>query len=126
MKEFERDRLKVKVLDTRLALGQAAAEIVADKIRKLMIDKAVVNIIFAAAPSQNEFLAFLVKQQEIDWNCVNAFHMDEYIGLPENAPQRFGRFLKESLFDKLEFRSVNYIDGNAVNAEDTCECYAQL
>ena len=126
MMEFERDRLKVKVLASRLELGRAAAAIVADKIRKVMVEKDFVNIIFAAAPSQNEFIAFLLEQQEIDWSRVNAFHMDEYIGLLDNAPQRFGNFLKACLFDQVQFRSVNYIDGNAADPQFACETYTKI
>ena len=123
---FKRDRLNVKVVASRLELGQAAAAIVAEKILKLMIEKDFVNIIFAAAPSQNEFISFLLEQQEIDWNRVNAFHMDEYIGLQINAPQRFGNFLKECLFDQVQFRSVYYIDGHAVDEEEECKRYSKI
>ena len=126
MMEFEQDRLKIKVLASRLELGGVAAEIVADKIRKLMIDKTFVNIIFAAAPSQNEFISFFLEQQDIDWGRVNAFHMDEYIGLPKNAPQLFSSFLKERLFDHLKFRTVNYIDGNTVDPEEECKRYSKI
>ena len=126
MMEFERDRLKVKVLASRLELGRAAAAIVADKIRKLMVEKDFANIIFAAAPSQNEFIASLLEQQEIDWSLVNAFHMDEYIGLQDDAPQRFGNFLKACLFDQVQFRSVNYIDGNTADPQFASEMYTKI
>ncbi len=126
MMEFDQDRLIVKVLASRLELGRAAAEIIADKIRKLTIEKAFVNIIFAAAPSQDEFFAFLLEQQDIDWSRVNAFHMDEYIGLPKNAPQLFSSFLKVRLFDHLKFRTVNYIEGNTVDPEDECKRYSKI
>ena len=53
---------------------------------------------FAAAPSQNEFLAGLVASKEIDWSRVVGFHMDEYLGLPADHPASFRRYLQEHLF----------------------------
>jgi glucosamine-6-phosphate deaminase len=85
-----------------------------------------VNIIFAAAPSQNEFLDFLSHIEDVDWGGVNAFHMDEYVGLAEHAPQRFGNFLKERLFNKVPLGSVHYLNGNAGNLQKECERYAAL
>ena len=37
-------------------------------------------MIFAAAPSQNDFLEALIDDKTIEWEHINAFHMDEYIG----------------------------------------------
>ena len=56
------------------------------------------NVVFAAAPSQNEFLAGLVAHQEIDWARVVAFHMDEYLGIGADHPASFRRYLQEHLF----------------------------
>ncbi|HVS92872.1 MAG TPA: glucosamine-6-phosphate deaminase [Mucilaginibacter sp.] len=125
MKEFNVDRLDVRIYDTRLNMGVNAAGIVARKIVELLTQKPFINIIFAAAPSQNEFLAALVEKASVDWTRVNAFHMDEYIGLPENATQRFGSFLKEKIFSHLPFHSVGYINGNAA-PEAECMRYAKL
>jgi glucosamine-6-phosphate deaminase len=82
-------------------------------------------MIFAAAPSQNEFLAALVADKEIDFSRINAFHMDEYVGLSPDAPQGFGNFLRAAIFGKVPFKSVNYISP-AGDPEATCAAYAEL
>src|SRR5690606_11957584 len=56
----------------------------------------------------------------------NAFHMDEYVGLDDHAPQRFGNFLKEALFSKVPFNTVNYLNGNAADIEQECKRYTAL
>lgn len=126
MKKFKVDNVNVRIYVSRSEMGRDAADLAGEQIRQLLKDQESINIIFAAAPSQNEFLAGLIEQQGIDWNRVNAFHMDEYIGLPENAPQSFGSFLKEKLFRFLPFRSVNYIDGRTHNLNEECEQYTNL
>jgi glucosamine-6-phosphate deaminase len=126
IKELKKDNLDIKTYSDRASMGAAAAYMVADRIVQLLGEQEFVNIIFASAPSQNEFLAALVEQKDVDWTRINAFHMDEYIGLPENAPQKFGSFLKEKLFRHLPFHTVNYINGNAPDALAECGRYAEL
>ena len=92
--EFTKDKLKVKVFDTREKMGQVAGEDVAACIKALLAKKEYINMIFAAAPSQNDFLEALIVDKAIEWGRINAFHMDEYIGLEKDAPQSFGTFLK--------------------------------
>lgn len=116
---------EVQIYASRTLMGQAAARRLSEAITVVLEKKDEVNIIFAAAPSQNEFLAALA-EEHIDWGSVNAFHMDEYIQLPEEAPQRFGNFLKKALFDRFSFKAVYYIDGNADDPDGECERYAAL
>lgn len=117
--------LDVKVYESRTSMGEAAAKLFAQEVKGLLTEKSEVNVIFAAAPSQNEFLASL-QDQDLDWGRINAFHMDEYIGLDSDEPQCFGKFLKDRLFGRLPFRSVHYINGKAENLEKECKRYSDL
>ena len=126
MKAFQKDLLTVQVFDTRAEMGLAAARDIKACILSLLEAKETINMIFAAAPSQNEVLSALAADKEIPWNRVNAFHMDEYIGLPADAPQGFGNFLKDHIFGLADFRSVSYIDITAADAEAECDRYAEL
>jgi len=116
---------EVKIYESRKSMGEAAASRLAIAIDEVLQNKDDVNIIFAAAPSQNEFLAALF-YENIKWEQVNAFHMDEYIDLEENANQRFGNFLKERLFSRFNFKSVHYLDGNANDVQKECSRYAEI
>jgi glucosamine-6-phosphate deaminase len=107
-------------------MGNAAAKAVSQRIKLLLEEQEVINIIFAAAPSQNEFLQNLITENEIDWTRIHAFHMDEYVGLDKDAPQGFGNFLEERIFGKLPFKSVFYLDGNAIDLDLECLRYSEL
>jgi len=126
IQSLKKDNLEIKIYSTREELGRAAGNEAGTKIKELLNSQECVNIIFAAAPSQNEFLENLVNQEGIEWERINAFHMDEYIGLPANAPQTFGNFLKERIFGRKPFRSVNYMDGQCESNEAECTRYGQL
>lgn len=118
--------LKVEIYETRGELGKEAAAQAGETIKQLLNEKDEVNIIFAAAPSQNEFLDALVVYPGIAWNRVNAFDMDEYIGLPENHAQRFGNYLRKRFFDHVTLKSLNLI--NEGNRDEKTEAgrYAAL
>jgi glucosamine-6-phosphate deaminase len=125
LKTFSIDSLKVQVLKDRQSLGLSSGTAVATKMRELLERKANVRMIFAAAPSQNEFLKTLISESGLDWSRITAFHMDEYIGLSQEAPQRFGRFLSEGLFDIVKPGAVHLIDSSA-SIDSECEHYSQL
>ena len=125
MKTFTKDKLQVGIYGSRGEMGAAAAADIAARIRELLAENEEINMIFAAAPSQNEVLSSLVADKSVEWGRINAFHMDEYIGLAADAPQRFGNFLGEHIFDLVGFKSVNYIKSeNSIEAE--CARYTGL
>ncbi|MBQ3078396.1 MAG: glucosamine-6-phosphate deaminase [Clostridia bacterium] len=119
-------KMHVSVMDSRDEMGKEAAKKAGECIRGLLAKKDEINMIFAAAPSQNETLKYLIENENIDWTKVNAYHMDEYVGLKSGSEQTFGYYLNEHIFSKAPFKSVNYIKGDNENAKAECERYAGL
>lgn len=115
-KEIVFDNLRVVVCDDRNELGKIAAADAEKYLCSLAEEKEEINTIFAAAPSQNEFLAEMSASSEIPWEKISAFHMDEYIGLALDAPQRFANYLKEHIFSLATFKAVNYLECENENA----------
>lgn len=97
---------KVLTSANRADMGRAAANDVAEHLRQLLAKQDCVRMIFAAAPSQSEILAELARAPGIDWSRVEAFHMDEYVGLAPDAPQRFAKWLEGAIFSKLPFAAT--------------------
>lgn len=126
MKQQIVDNLTLRIYENRVLMGSNAALMVCSRINGLLEQQEYVNIIFASAPSQNDFLEALNWSANVDWGRVNAFHMDEYIELPENDPRTFASFLKGKIFGRQQFRSVNYINGNAAHIGDECRRYTKL
>lgn len=126
LKTLKADKMEFRVFDTRAESGKDAAKDGAAVIRKLLAEKDFVNIIFAAAPSQNDTLAALINEPDIDWKRVRAFHMDEYVGFGKEKKESFGSYLYEHIFGKVPFGEVNYIHGDAKNPEEECERYSAL
>jgi glucosamine-6-phosphate deaminase len=117
--------LRVRVFPSRLAMGRAAAVDVGQELRDRLGRQEQVRMIFAAAPSQSEMLAALADERGIDWRRVTAFHMDEYIGLRPDAPQRFGLWLRRHLFERVPFGAVHVIEPEP-DPEACARAYANL
>lgn len=90
-------------------MGEAAGEAIAAEIRARLQAQSELRMIFAAAPSQAEALTALVRAPGIEWGRITAFHMDEYIGLSTDAPERFSHWLDAHLFTLVPFRAVHRI-----------------
>ena len=120
------DHLRVEVYASRKEMGAAAAWDIASQMRQRLAQRERVRMIFAAAPSQNEMLAVLCAAPGVNWERVDAFHMDEYVSLPTDARQRFGNFLREHIFDIVHPGRVEYIGGTLDDVQSECRRYAAL
>lgn len=117
--------MKVHVAKSRSDLGELAAHAIGEALRAGLRSKPYLRLILAAAPSQSDMLAVLRREPDIDWKRVTVFHMDEYIGLPEAAPQRFANWLKREFIDHLPLARFEPIDPGS-DPEAACTRYAEL
>ena len=108
LKTLTKDKLVVNIYENRTLMGEAAANDIAACMEKLLAEKDTINMVFAAAPSQNDVLESLLKKP-LAWDRVNAFHMDEYVGLKKEDAQSFGNYLNEHIFKKVPFANIYYV-----------------
>ena len=107
----------LKVLPDKSSLSKMAAEHAAEAIGRAICDRGQARIIAATAASQFEFLDALTKMPGIDWQKVEVFHLDEYIGLPITHPGSFRRMLLDQLIKKTGITKYHLLDGDAHPAE---------
>jgi glucosamine-6-phosphate deaminase len=110
---------------TRETMGKAVAADVAAKMKELLEQKPMISVVFASAPSQNEFLDALLEDESIPWERVVCFHLDEYVGLPADVPQSFSLYLKEKLFSSRKPKQFHAIDG-LNDPKEECKRYSEL
>jgi glucosamine-6-phosphate deaminase len=118
-------RMRIEVYAGRPALGAAAARAVSGAIRELVARDGKASVIFASAPSQNEFLASLREEPGVDWSRVTAFHLDEYVGLSPEHPASFRRFLVDRFFSHVRVAAFHGLDGQAADLAAECARYAE-
>ncbi|HMP04882.1 MAG TPA: glucosamine-6-phosphate deaminase [Lacipirellulaceae bacterium] len=110
---LEIGRINLQVLPTKEVAGAVAAKHGASLIRQAIAERGEARVVFAAAASQFEMFAHLVAEPGVDWSCVTAFHLDEYIGLSADHPSSFQRFLKERFCKHLSIplRAFHFLSG---------------
>jgi glucosamine-6-phosphate deaminase len=126
MTPLRHDRLRTVVLPDRAAMGAAAAAHAGDRLRALLARGRRARVIFAAAASQAEFLDTLADAGGIDWNRVEAFHLDEYVGLPLGDPRSFGRWLDAHIWSRVRPGRIERLDGGNRDPDDECRRYGAL
>jgi glucosamine-6-phosphate deaminase len=101
----------IKVFDDKRSLGRAAAQQAADAIRLAIQRTRCARLIAATGASQFELLDALTTLPDIDWERVELFHLDEYIGLPLDHPASFRNYLLARLINKVGITHHHLIDG---------------
>lgn len=113
--------MKINIFNDQESMAKSAAEkakkILEDTIKKN--DKA--NFVVATGASQFKFLEHLTKITSIFWSKTTMFHLDEYIGIPEDHPASFRKYLKERLINKVHPGRVYLISGDAQIPKEECE-----
>jgi glucosamine-6-phosphate deaminase len=114
--------------DSKAALGARAAADGADALRATLARDGHATIIVATGMSQFEMLENLVRSEGIDWTRVTAFHLDEYVGLPESHPASFRRYLRERFVERLPapLAAFHAIDGDTGDPRAECDRLAAL
>lgn len=112
--------MEIQILDTKEKCGVAAANKAGEVLEKAIAVKAHACFIAATGASQFEFLEALTGKRSIDWERTTMYHLDEYIGLSEDHPASFRRYLRERFIDPVHPGDVHLIRGDA--ADPFAEC----
>lgn len=92
--------LNIAISPTPEILGKAAAAQVARLLRDAIAAKGTARLLLSTGASQFPFFQALLRE-EVAWQQVEMFHLDEYIGLPESHPASFRKYLKERFVSQL-------------------------
>lgn len=120
------DQLRVSVFDTVAALAAAAADDLAVILRQAIAAHGTTAAIFATGNSQLAFYQMLQARDDIAWDRVTIFHMDEYCGLPAQHPASFRHVIQERLVARVHPRAFYGIAGDAPDVAAEMEGYANL
>ncbi len=105
----------LRLFNNSASLASAAADQAAATIREAIVERGRCRVVLATGASQFDFLDVLTKTADIDWKRVEAFHLDEYVGMPVIHPASFRRFLRERVIDKTGIVNYHFIEGDAAD-----------
>ena len=106
-------QLQIRILGDKESVGQAAAERAANSLRRAIQQNGAARIVAATGASQFEFLDALTSLPGIDWQAVEVFHLDEYVGLPIDHPASFRKYLLERLIHKTGIQRYHFLEGES-------------
>jgi glucosamine-6-phosphate deaminase len=121
-------RLGIEIHPDRPALGRAAARATAAYLHGTIARAGEARVIFACAPSQDEFLAALIDPAQcgipLDWSRITVFHMDDYVGLTAARPQSFRHYLQQHLLRHVTVGAFHPLPAEERNSAAVCARYA--
>jgi glucosamine-6-phosphate deaminase len=124
-RSFQIEKLQVRIFNNKAEMGDASADFVAWHLLEAIKKNGFANMILATGTSQFPFLEAL-KKKHIDWNKITVFHLDEYIGLSDQHPASFRKYLKERILDIVKPRQIFFLNGDAENIETEISNYESL
>src|ERR1700759_4947861 len=89
--------MKIEIYPTKKEAGAAAAQAAAHTLLKLQKELNEIGVIFATGASQLAMLETLTTMPGLPWQKISGFHLDEYVGIDQNHPASFRRYLRERL-----------------------------
>jgi glucosamine-6-phosphate deaminase len=107
--------MRIRVFNDKVTLARAAADQAGNAMRRAISERGRTRIVAATAASQSEFLDSLTRTQGIDWQNVEVFHLDEYIGLPITHSGSFRKMLLEQLVWKTGVNIYHLLDGDTTD-----------
>lgn len=126
MKSMKYDGIQVNLCESNRTLGAAAANDLAEILQSIVAERGEASIIVATGNSQLSFMQALRAAQGIAWDKVTVFHMDEYLGMSDQHPASFRRYIREQLTDIVHPRMFYGIEGDAEDIEAELARYSSL
>jgi len=123
-KTFE--RMQVHIFESKELLGQRAAHDLVTLISRLVNQQGKATVILATGNSQLTFFDALLTLKTVPWNKVTLFHMDEYLGMSNEHPASFARFIQEKLVDSVHPAAFYHIRGDSSDADSELKRYNNL
>jgi glucosamine-6-phosphate deaminase len=120
------DKMEVGIYDSNAQAGAAAARNLGEILRVEIAAHGAAAIIVATGNSQLSFMEALRGEPGIAWDRVTIFHMDEYLGMGEEHPASFRRYIREKLAGPVGAGRFYGIQGDAADPEAEMERYGRL
>jgi glucosamine-6-phosphate deaminase len=99
----------INISDNAFDLGLKAAGFVSRKINESLSLKGEARLVVSTGSSQFETFQSLLNEN-IDWSCVEVFHLDEYIGLPLTHKASFRKYLLDRFISNVKVKRFYSVD----------------
>lgn len=125
VQSFQTDQLQVRIFNDKAEMGDASADFVSWHLQEAIKKNGHANMILATGTSQYPFLEAL-KKKHVHWQKITVFHLDEYLGIPDQHSASFRKYLKERILDFVQPGQIYFLNGDAPDIEAVLRNYEVL
>ncbi len=126
MDHLKYGELEVSIVPTNEALGLTAAKDFADVVSAELAARDEIAVILATGNSQLSFIGAVVGRDDIEWSRISVLHMDEYIGMHQDHPASFRRWMREHLVERVPLKAFYGVQGDHVPVGEEIARYSSL
>lgn len=126
MDDLQYDELGVRIGASSREAGEAAAADFAEAARAAITARGDIAVILATGNSQLGFVEALGRRGDVAWDRITVLHMDEYLGMREDHPASFRRWMKERIVEPLRPRRFEGLAGDFIPADAAIARYEAL
>jgi glucosamine-6-phosphate deaminase len=120
------DRLPVTVMESNQQLGHAAAAAFAEIVNSQVEQRGDVAVVLATGNSQLSFVRALRDRDDVPWSRISVLHMDEYLGMTEEEPPSFRRWMQEKVVRHVAPKEFYGMRGDHEPVEEEVARYSRL
>jgi glucosamine-6-phosphate deaminase len=123
--------MRIVIQPSYPVLSKWVATYVAEKINKAKPTKEkpyVLGLPTGSSPlGTYQELIQLYKEEQVSFENVVTFNMDEYVGISEEHPESYHYFMYHNFFDHIDIprENIHLLDGNAADLEKECNEYEE-
>jgi glucosamine-6-phosphate deaminase len=113
--------MNIYLFDNEDRLANCAAEFAVKKLQVSIKKKSMACFVVATGRSQVKLLKSLTEYSGLDWNKTVMFHLDEFVGISQNHPASFQKYIHERFTDIVHPAKAHFIHGDSKDLETECE-----
>lgn len=116
--------MEIRIFDTPAQCGNACATLIAAQIIKK--EDSILGLATGSTPIPTyNRLVEMYQQGIIDFSKCRSFNLDEYVGIPEDHPCSYHRFMRDNLFDRvnIDIANTHVPNGNASDLQKETSSY---
>lgn len=115
------------IFDNAEQIGAAVANMIAEQVNEK--PNSVLGFATGASPVPTyNHLVKAYNNGKVSFKDITTFNLDEYCDLPRDDKNSYYTFMHKNLFNHIDVKeeNVNFLNGNAKDAEEECQRYDDL
>jgi glucosamine-6-phosphate deaminase len=126
MRTLTYGRLRVSLAASGVEAADAAAARFAAAVGSAIDRRGDIAVIMATGNSQLDFARAVRSRDDVDWSRITVLHMDEYLGMREDHPASFRRWIRREIVEPCHPKAFEGIHADRRPIESEIDRYTAV